>query len=75
MEKWEIFIFVLEVPELRLLHRSFSEIISSHLKALEPRRQTSGQVAHSHSANGGPDISPLFDVPTGITEVLHSHSF
>lgn len=27
------------------------------------------------SANGGPDISPLFDVQTGISALLRSHSF
>lgn len=51
------------------------EITAPHVTAPEPRRQTSGQVARSHSANGGPDISPLFDVQTGITAVLRSHSF
>lgn len=53
------------------------DILQSHdprLAGLEPTCQTSGQVASSHLANSRPDISPVFDVRTGNTLVLGSHS-
>lgn len=63
---------VLEVWELRCFLEGVLCCHDPLLAELESTCQTSGQVASSHRANSRPDIWPVFDVQTGITEVVCS---